>query len=228
MIDHPSPNFGQRSSGAKVDMIIVHYTGMESADGALARLCDPASEVSAHYMIAEDGAVCRLVAEDMRAWHAGVSIWAGATDINDRSIGIELVNPGHEFGYREFPESQMAALEGVTLDMVARHGIPAHRILGHSDVAPTRKSDPGELFDWRRLALNGIGVWSDENAHRGETDPRRAVHLLARYGYGVDDTDPTPAIIAFQRHFRPARIDGVMDPETFARLSDLCTRLGIT
>ncbi len=228
MIDHPSPNFGQRSSGLKIDMIVLHYTGMESADGALARLCDPASEVSAHYMIAEDGAVFRLVAEDMRAWHAGVSNWAGATDINDRSIGIELVNPGHEFGYRKFPEPQMAALEGVAIDIVARHGIPAHRVLGHSDIAPTRKSDPGELFDWRRLALNGIGVWSDENARQGEADPQRAIDLLARYGYGVDDINPTPSIIAFQRHFRPACIDGVMDRETFARLNDLCVRLGIT
>jgi N-acetylmuramoyl-L-alanine amidase len=224
MIDRPSPNFGPRPSGSKIDMIVLHYTGMKSADEALDRMCDPAAEVSAHYMIDEEGEVFRLVPEDLRAWHAGVSHWAGAMDINDRSIGIELVNPGHEFGYREFPEPQILSLETLAVDIMARHGIPAHRVLGHSDVAPTRKTDPGELFDWRRLAKLGVGVWSDASSDKGSGDFQRTVHLLARYGYEVDETDPSLAIIAFQRHFRPSRLDGEMDPETFSRLQDLCAR----
>lgn len=225
MIDRPSPNFGRRPAGSKIDIIVLHYTGMQSAADALDRMCDPASEVSAHYMIDEDGAVYRLVAEELRSWHAGVSSWAGATDINDRSIGIELVNPGHEFGYREFPDPQMAALANLAREIVGRHVIPAHRVLAHSDVAPTRKSDPGELFDWRRLAESGIGIWSDEAAVPGQTDPRRAIQLLAQFGYGIDETDPTAATIAFQRHFRPSCIDGVIDAETFARLRNLCARI---
>lgn len=224
MTVHPSPNFGPRHAGAKIDMIILHYTGMESAAGALARMCDPASQVSAHYMIDEEGEVFELVAEDLRAWHAGVSHWAGATDINDRSIGIELVNPGHEFGYREFPEQQMAALEKLAVDIMARHGVPAHRVVGHSDIAPTRKTDPGELFDWRRLAERGVGIWSDAGPDQPPPNEMEAVGFLVRYGFEVDETNPTPAIIAFQRHFRPSRVDGVMDPETFARLQDLCAR----
>ncbi len=221
MIDRPSPNFGPRPTGAKIDMIVLHYTGMKSADDALARMCDPASEVSAHFMIDEDGAVFRLVAEGMRAWHAGVSSWAGAVDINDRSIGIEMVNPGHEFGYRPFPEPQMAALESLARDLISRYEVPAHRVLGHADVAPARKSDPGELFDWRRLAQLGIGVWSDEDAGRVQVDP---VQLLGRYGYEIDGSNSTPAVIAFQRHFRPFRVDGFADAETVARLGDLCAR----
>src|SRR3954467_5121679 len=158
-IDRPSPNHDDRG-GAAIDMLVLHYTGMQTAEPALARLCDPAAKVSAHYTIDEDGTVYAHVPEDRRAWHAGVSHWAGISNVNARSIGIELVNPGHEYGYREFPEAQIAALIELCGGILQRHPIPAARVLGHSDVAPARKEDPGELFPWQRLAKAGIGVWS--------------------------------------------------------------------
>ncbi len=159
IVEQPSPNHDARAEGKPLDMLLLHYTGMESAAAALDRMCDPAAKVSAHYMIDEDGTVYRLVDEDRRAWHAGVAHWAGEDDINSRAIGIELVNPGHEFGYRAFPEPQMAALEALCLDILSRHDIPPDRVLGHSDVAPDRRQDPGDLFDWKRLAAKGIGLW---------------------------------------------------------------------
>lgn len=155
----PSPNFNDRKAN-HVDMIIMHYTGMKTAEDALNRMCDPESEVSAHYMIDEDGTVYVLVEEDKRAWHAGVSYWEGRNDINSHSIGIELVNPGHEWGYREFPNIQIQALIELCHDIFKRHPIKPEYVLGHEDVAPTRKQDPGELFPWRELALeHNIGVW---------------------------------------------------------------------
>ena len=157
-VDRPSPNHDDRG-GAVVDMLVIHYTGMASADAALARLCDPVAKVSAHYTIDEDGTVYAMVPEARRAWHAGASCWAGARDINARSIGIELVNPGHEFGYRAFAPAQIAALITLCQGIVTRHAIPAWRVLGHSDVAPMRKDDPGELFPWETLAKAGIGLW---------------------------------------------------------------------
>ena len=159
MIHSPSPNFDARKSDANVDMLVLHYTGMRDGHVALERLRDPATKVSAHYMIEEEGTVYALVDEELRAWHAGVSCWAGQRDINGCSIGIELVNPGHEFGYRPFPAKQRDALVALAEDIVRRHAIPAHRVLGHSDVAPARKQDPGELFDWAGLARVGIGLW---------------------------------------------------------------------
>lgn len=225
MISHPSPNFGPRPDSCAVDLLVLHYTGMPDAAGALARMCDPEAEVSAHYMIDEDGTVYQLVDEAMRAWHAGVSSWAGAENVNDRSIGIELVNPGHEFGYRAFTEPQMAALETLAGDIVARHGIPAARILGHSDVAPGRKTDPGELFDWERLAGAGIGIWPGAGASSATPATGDAMPLLTRFGYRVRGADAlTHAVAAFQRHFRPGRVDGIADAETVARLDDLCRR----
>ncbi len=213
MIHTPSPNFEPRTAGV-IDMLVLHYTGMESAGAALARLCDPEAKVSAHYVIDEDGTVHALVDEAMRAWHAGVASWRGETDVNGRSVGIELVNPGHEFGYRPFPEPQMAALEELCRGILARHPIPAGNVVGHSDVAPTRKLDPGELFDWRRLADAGIGLWPKEPPVAGE--PTEVPPLLRRHGY-----DPVAAIAAFQRHFRPARIDGIADEETTGLLLGL-------
>ncbi len=204
-------------------MLVLHYTGMRSAEEALARLCDPAAKVSAHYLIDEDGTIHRLVGEDMRAWHAGVSSWRGETDVNGRSIGIELVNSGHEFGYRRFPDSQMTALERLATEVLSRHPIPPRHVLGHSDVAPGRKSDPGELFDWPRLARAGIGLWPVEGDEIG--DPAGAGdELLVRFGYGIGDTVAarTAATAAFQRHFLPARIDGAMDRATHRRLDALC------
>jgi N-acetylmuramoyl-L-alanine amidase len=205
MTAYPSPNHGPRPDGAVVDMLVLHYTGMADADAALRRMTDPAAEVSAHYMIDEDGAVLQLVDEARRAWHAGVARWRGHDDINSRSIGIELVNPGHEFGYRAFADPQMVALTAVAADIVARHPIPPRNVVGHSDIAPARKCDPGELFDWRGLADAGIGLWPGEAD--GETESVFA--MLARYGY--DTGDAGAALTAFQRHFRPGRIDGIVD-----------------
>jgi N-acetylmuramoyl-L-alanine amidase len=157
--DLPSPNHDERPAGTPIDMLILHYTGMRTGAAAVARLRDPASRVSCHYVVEEDGAVFRLVAEERRAWHAGVSQWRGHTLLNGRSIGIEIVNPGHEWGYRPFPALQMAAVCDLCLDVLARHPIPARNVVGHSDVAPDRKEDPGELFDWEGLAANGVGLW---------------------------------------------------------------------
>ncbi len=209
-----SPNFGPRPAGMPIDMLVLHYTGMRTAEAALARLCDPAAQVSAHYVIDEDGTVHALVDEAMRAWHAGEAFWRGETDVNGRSIGIELVNPGHEFGYRPFPEAQMAALIALAREIVARHPIPPANVVGHSDLAPRRKADPGELFDWPRLAAAGLGRWPDGAAvGQGEGD---AARLLASVGYETVDMEKTVA--AFQRHFRPTRIDGILDGETLGRL----------
>ena len=204
-------------------MLVVHYTGMPDLAAALDRLCDPAAEVSAHYLVGEDGAIWRLVAEDRRAWHAGVSFWAGEGDVNSRSIGIELANPGHGPDYRAFAEPQMAALERLCHDILTRHPIPMHRILGHSDVAPGRKLDPGELFDWRRLAGAGIGLWPDAPAEPLAT-AGDAGALMRRFGY----QDASPAgVAAFQRHFRPGSVTGIADPETVARLADLIRLAGL-
>jgi len=225
VIDRPSPNHDSRPKGQPIDILLLHYTDMTSAEAALARLTDPASRVSAHYCIDEHGTVYRLVAEERRAWHAGVSYWAGARDINARSIGIELVNPGHSCGYRPFPDAQMHALEDLARRILARRRIPAHRVLGHSDVAPGRKIDPGELFDWRRLARAGIGIWptpmSFPDPGPAESPPAVAdlQSKLGRFGYGVAvtgvlDQATRQVLSAFQRHFRPARVDGAPDGET--------------
>jgi N-acetylmuramoyl-L-alanine amidase len=211
IIDRPSPNHGPRRSGP-TDILLLHYTGMPTAAAALARMCDPAAEVSAHYMVDEDGTVCRLVDEGRRAWHAGDSFWAGETDINSRAIGIELVNPGHEFGYRPFPDAQMEALIALAGDIVARHAIPPARVLGHSDVAPARKQDPGELFDWPRLAAAGIGLWPAGPVVDAAASVDAVVRDLAAIGYRI--TDDRAAVAAFQRHFRPTRFDGRIDAET--------------
>jgi N-acetylmuramoyl-L-alanine amidase len=228
IIERRSPNFGPRPAGVGVDLVVLHYTGMPTAAEALDRLCDPAAAVSAHYVIDEDGSAYRLVAEDMRAWHAGVSGWAGARDINDRSIGIELVNPGHDWGYRPFPAAQITTLVGILGDLAGRHPIPSHRVVGHSDVAPARKIDPGELFDWPALSRAGFGLWPTSAPTSGPVDDAAEVRrLLARFGYefGLPDTDDAAVVRAFQRHFRPARIDGVADGETCALLRDLCAQL---
>jgi N-acetylmuramoyl-L-alanine amidase len=228
--ERPSPNFDARPGDGRVDILILHYTGMRTAQEALNRLCDPAARVSAHYLIDEDGAVTRMVAEETRAWHAGISSWRGRTDINGASIGIEIVNPGHEFGYRPFPEAQMAALEELAKGILSRHPIPARHVIGHSDVAPLRKQDPGELFDWQHFAGRGIGFWPDFTGQMGQNPPglREIQSLLAEIGYfcpqsGALDAISTAAILAFQRHFRPERCDGVLDAETARRIA-LCAK----
>ncbi len=221
-ISRPSPNFDARPPETPVDMLVLHYTGMETAAATLDKMCDPESKVSAHYMIDEDGRVTALVAEESRAWHAGESSWRGETDVNGRSVGIELVNPGHEFGYRDFLGPQMAALESLAKEILARHPIEARNVVGHSDVAPGRKTDPGELFDWPRLAAAGIGLWPTD-ARPLDAEPDQVQGWLRDYGYGT--ADEAAAVTAFQRHFRPETIDGSADPETAGRLRavlDLC------
>lgn len=220
--DLSSPNFDERPAGSVVDMLVLHYTGMQSAAAALARLTDPAAKVSAHYLIEEDGTVVHLVDEEMRAWHAGASFWRGATDINTRSIGIELVNPGHEFGYRAFPREQMAGLADLALGVLERWPIPARNVVGHSDVAPRRKLDPGELFDWPRLARAGIGLWPAE-ADECLLDEDAVRAMLAEIGYETEDLFAT--LKAFQRHFRTDRVNGRIDWQTARLARGLCTML---
>ncbi len=228
VIDCPSPNHEARSG--PVDMLVLHYTGMKSAAAALDRLRSQAARVSAHYLVGEDGTVWRLVAEERRAWHAGVSSWRGCCDVNSASIGVELVNPGHEFGYRPFPEPQMAALETLARGILARHGIPARNVVGHSDVAPARKQDPGELFDWPRLARAGIGLWP-EAPLPPPGSVAEAQRLLAAIGYatpqtGALDAETALVVTAFQRHFRPACCDGALDAETGGRIAALAALCG--
>lgn len=223
--ERSSPNHDPRPR--PVDLLVLHYTGMKTAGEALDRLCDPAARVSSHYLVEEDGTVWRLVDETRRAWHSGEAFWQGTRDVNGASIGIELANPGHEWGYRPFPEPQMAALEALCRDILMRHRIPADRVVGHADVAPARKQDPGELFDWARLARAGIGLWPDAPSARGRRIPRgplEAQMALLGIGYrvpqtGALDQETRAVLTAFQRHFRPGRCDGVLDGETRARLA---------
>jgi N-acetylmuramoyl-L-alanine amidase len=232
LIAAPSPNFDSRT--APPSNLLLHYTGMPTGEGALARLRDPAAKVSAHYVVEEDGRVFSLVAEERRAWHAGVSFWKGERDINSASIGIEIVNPGHEFGYRPFPDAQIEAVVALISGIRSRWQIEDGRILGHSDVAPARKEDPGELFPWKRLAAEGHGLWVEPAAAPGAPlsvgDEGTGVFALqaglTRLGYdsapsGKYDEDTAIIVRAFQRHWRPERVDGVADGETRARLVHL-------
>ncbi len=233
----PSPNFDART--APPDMIVLHYTGMPTGEAALERLRDPGAKVSAHYLIEENGRVFALVAEERRAWHAGVAFWKGERDINAVSIGVELVNPGHEWGYRGFPEPQIASLIRLLDEIRGRWSVPDARIVGHSDVAPDRKQDPGELFPWERLARAGHGLWATPaaapGAPLGQGDEGAGVFALqaglTRLGYdsapsGSYDAATSTIVTAFQRHWRPARIDGIADGETRARLVHLLRAAG--
>lgn len=219
--ERPSPNWDARPPGTPIDTLILHYTGMPTAQAALDRLCDPAARVSSHYVVEEDGAVWRLVEERRRAWHAGVSCWRGHAALNDRSVGIEIVNPGHEWGYRPFPALQMAAVCELCLGILGRHPIPARNVVGHSDVAPDRKEDPGELFDWPGLAANGVGLWPVPSREAGTVDDVPAA--LRRIGYG--DGDLATTLRAFQRHWRPGAVNGRADDGTLARLHDVVAAL---
>lgn len=218
IIDCPSPNHDERS--LPVSVLVLHYTGMADAASAIDRLTDAEAKVSAHYVVTEDGQVLRLVDEARRAWHAGRSEWRTITDINSASIGIEIVNPGHEFGYRPFPEEQMAALLPLVADIVARHGIEPANVVGHSDIAPTRKIDPGELFDWDRLARHNLAL---ARPRRNLADPHWTPggFLLALSRFGYDVSDGPAAVRAFQRRFRPETIDGIADGECRAILLSL-------
>ena len=232
-----SPNFNART--APPNMVVLHYTGMRTGQAALDRLRDPEAQVSAHYLVEEDGRVFALVAEERRAWHAGVSFWKGERDINAASIGIEIVNPGHEFGYRAFPDAQIAAVIELLTEIRGRWDIPDARIVGHSDVAPARKEDPGELFPWARLAKAGHGLWVTPPAAPGAPlavgDEGTGVFALqaglTRLGYesapsGKFEDDTATIVTAFQRHWRPERVDGIADGETRARLVHLLRAAG--
>jgi N-acetylmuramoyl-L-alanine amidase len=209
-----SPNFDHRPVDVSIDMLVFHYTGMQTALLALDRMCDPASEVSAHYMGDEDGSICSLVEEADRAWHAGVASWRGNTNINARSIGIEIVNPGHQFGYCAFSGAQMESVIELSLVVLSQNLISPQNVVGHSDIAPMRKIDPGEFFDWERLAGLGIGLWPSQADHL-EQDLNALASALTRIGYDVSNF--SMALKAFQRHYRPKRVTGRIDSET-ARL----------
>ena len=216
-----SPNFNRRTSGIALDYIILHYTGMKDAAMALTRLRDPTAQVSAHYLIDEDGTITPLVDEANRAWHAGQSFWRGITDLNSASIGIELVNPGHEFGYRPFPPPQIAALKKLLPKIIARHTLNAVScLLAHSDIAPARKQDPGELFPWQELAQEGLGLWPELKAADDKAmTETEATFLLSTIGY--DTTTLHDALRAFQRRYCPASLTGNLDSRTAAFLRAL-------
>ena len=230
-----SPNFGDRPSQTPIDMVILHYTGMESSSGALAWLCDAQAQVSSHYFIDEGGCISQLVDETRRAWHAGISYWRGERDINSRSIGIEIANPGHNCGYVDFPPVQMRSVVALVGDIVERNNIPPANILAHSDIAPLRKKDPGELFDWRLLHNAGLGIWVEPSPviagkAIGCGDRGKAVRdfqiNLGRLGFeitadGIFDELTLACTRAFQRHFRPQKVDGIADISTHDTLKRL-------
>lgn len=228
IIERPSPNHGERKAVAGstgVRLIVLHYTGMKSAADALARLTDSISHVSAHYVVDDEGAVYRLVAEERRAWHAGVSYWQGVRDINSASIGIEITNPGHDYGYRAFPPAQIEAVKILVRDIMARHALTPSAVIGHSDIAPGRKIDPGELFPWENMAQSGLGIWPKLEGTKRLMTSDEAHTLLSAIGYatplsadlGADILPaPTDSVAAFQRHYRPRKVDGVLDSETLA------------
>ena len=232
-----SPNHGERKTG--IDAMVLHYTGMDSGEAALRWLCNPQSEVSCHYLVGEDGHVLQLVPEARRAWHAGRSFWAGETDMNSRSIGIEIVNPGHAGGAPDFPAAQISATIALCRDIVARHGLRPQRILAHSDIAPGRKQDPGERFPWADLHAAGVGhlvpahpVADGPCLSPGASGPpvKALQAMLALYGYGLAcsgtyDAGTQAVVAAFQRHFRPAHVDGIADASTLATLRDLIGHL---
>jgi len=237
----PSPNHGERAGGRRPDMIVLHYTGMADAEGALEVLKARGSDVSAHYFVFADGRIIQLVQESRRAWHAGKALWAGDTDINSASIGIEIANPGHDHGYVDFPKRQIAAVTALCRSIQTRNTIPPVRVLAHSDVAPARKQDPGEKFPWRTLYDSGVGHWvkpapiMDFGQIIRPGDRGSAVAALQKelsdYGYGIEvggeyDVVTRDVVTAFQRHFRPERIDGIADPSTRSTLQELLATRG--
>lgn len=237
-----SPNTNERRDDIRPDILLLHYTGMADGEVAVRWLCMEKSQVSCHYLIHEDGRIVQMVREGARAWHAGAGSWKGRDDINSRSIGIEIVNPGHEHGYRAFPAVQIAAVTALSKEIVERWAIPSERVLAHADVAPARKQDPGELFPWAELAAAGVGhyvapapITGGRYFGRGDQgEPVTAYQsLLAAYGYEVEpggafDEATVFATLAFQRHFRPAKVDGVADMSTISTLHRLLTRLPVS
>ena len=237
---HPSPNIGSRKGVTGPDILLLHYTGMHNCAKAIGWLANPQSKVSCHYVIDVDGHITQMVAEAHRAWHAGAGSWQGHTDINSRSIGIEIHNPGHDQGYPAFPAAQMAAVVALSQDIIVRWSMPPRHVLAHSDIAPSRKIDPGEKFDWAGLAAAGIGHWVqpcaidafDDGFGSAANDPlvRETQTKLAAYGYGIETSgfiDPPTTIVlrAFQRHFRPTKVDGRLDRSTRDTLDRLLAAL---
>jgi N-acetylmuramoyl-L-alanine amidase len=236
-----SPNYGERNKGRRPDMIVLHYTGMPDVESALTRLCKAGTEVSAHYVVLEDGRVLQCVAEAKRAWHAGVACWSGEEDINSCSIGIEIINRGHDWGYPDYPLRQIAAVIALCRGIILRRAVPPHRVLGHSDVAPARKKDPGEKFPWRSLSASGVGHWvapariTDgavlKQGAQGD-DVRALQQRLADYGYripvnGKYEGTTADVVAGFQRHFRPEKVDGIADESTQATLQQLLEQLPV-
>ncbi|WP_421859742.1 N-acetylmuramoyl-L-alanine amidase [Oceanicaulis sp.] len=232
VIKRPSPNFNDRR--LPLSMLVLHYTGMETAEAAIERLCDPEFSVSAHYVVEEDGRIVQLVAEDKRSWHAGKGVWRGCSDINSASIGIEIVNGGHDFGLPEYPDTQIEAVLTLCQGILARHEIKACDVIGHSDLAPDRKQDPGEQFPWKRFAEAGVGLWPQAVASAlspcAPDDEGKAVttlrQALVEIGYGVApsgvyDESLKAVVLAFQRRFRPQRLNGVADEQTCALIEGL-------
>ncbi len=233
--EHPSPNCRAREPGAVIDTLVLHYTGMQSGQAAIERLCDAQAQVSAHYVVEEDGRIVRLVAEELRAAHAGVSFWRGRRMLNDSSVGIEIVNPGHEWGYRPFPEAQVEAVQALCLAILSRHPILPVGVVGHSDIAPDRKQDPGELFPWARLARAGIGLYPldvpDLGTAEDADDTAPVRRDLARIGYDVIEEDGMDqalgiTLTAFQRHWRPEAVTGRADRGTRARIEAVARLAG--
>ncbi len=220
IVDHPSPNHGPRPAGAGVRFVVLHYTGMASGRAALRRLCDPASGVSAHYVIDEAGTILRLVPDERRAWHAGQGAWQDCTDLNSHTLGIELIHPGHDFGYRPFAGPQIDALCRLLEQLLVRYRLAPAAVIAHSDLAPRRKRDPGEFFPWRTLARRGLAFWPEDPGNPMPVDPLAAWALLQRLGYRPElaAIGFAPALRAFQRRFRPQQVDGVLDPATMGRL----------
>ena len=231
----PSPNIEPRQNGRTPEMIILHYTGMDDAMAACRWLCNPVSKVSCHYLIDERGKIIQMVDEGMRAWHAGISSWKGEEDINSCSIGLEIQNPGHSAGYPDYPYAQMMAVIALSKDIIARYGIHSTSVLGHSDIAPLRKIDPGEKFDWAQLHAAGVGHWVKPEPIDGGSflqlgDKGQAAEalqgMLRLYGYatevnGTYDGLTQATVRAFQRHFRPSRVDGIADSSTVVTLHRL-------
>ena len=215
IVDCLSPNCDERTQ--PISVLVLHYTGMQDAASAIARLSDPDAKVSCHYLVAEDGQILRMVPEEKRAWHAGRSYWRGTQELNSCSIGIEIVNPGHQLGYRPFPEAQIDALIPLVAEIKERHGITRGNVVGHSDIAPQRKQDPGELFPWARLAKLRLAL---PRPTKNLLDPNwtDAGFLLALERFGYDVSDKLAAVVAFQRRFRPELIDGEIDGECRAIL----------
>jgi len=217
--EEPSPNWDERDE--RISMVVLHYTDMPSVDAAIARLCDPAAKVSSHYVISEEGEVVRLVPESKRAWHAGRSFWRGKSNVNGASIGIELHNPGHTCGYRPFPDAQIEALVPLLHRIVRTHDIPRANVVGHSDVAPQRKLDPGELFPWDRLAQYRLALPRPAKLKLGDPFDNDGAFYLALERFGYDVSDGKKAVEAFQRRWRPGKIDGETDGEVRAILFQL-------